>query len=597
MESNLRSRRPRYVAWSGRDDEMDEPMKTEIRQFGAIRYKGSILCLVMLSILLMSLMGFGLLTVSHGVGQQTAVVKTEAAAMAAAEAGFEQAVFWMSQQPDMISALNEAGARGSLSYENSRCDYSVQMAAFLGSSPIYEIRSVGHSGIHERIVQVYMIQAVGGWAMGMCRIPTGSGSTSSVNYVEGEIIDMPIHINSYGDPKDSTRDIFLSGDPLFLRAVSMSESRYSSGGFDKYGSVMKVFDNGIYFNQPSSRITDSDTVKKKVVRFRDSTAAAYKFTPKGPKTVPNSLNAVQLEFHVQNNVGKVRITNNCSVRGFRQSSDSYTYDFMIEPDNPDLFKRYYIYAYHVRSKLALANGDVADINVEDTYVQQTVGGIKSEPGGQIYVDGNVILGSGDIALLNNNTVKGRITIVATGNIWIANSIQMDGDRDADGKPSATNTNALGLIAKGVVKVVDPGMSDYSYVDDQPVVHKEHDYVPIGINDSGTPVTGYKRHLPDPVVVEAGITVGGGGWGAENVQRGSYGGRKEASGTQDALIVRGTLTEVCRGVVGIVRTDGFLKNYYLDERLLTGILPGDIWLRGKFVPLPAGWSDFRAVAGQ
>ena len=26
--------------------------------------------------------------------------------------------------------------------------------------------------------------------------------------------------------------------------------------------------------------------------------------------------------------------------------------------------------------------------------------------------------------------------------------------------------------------------------------------------------------------------------------------------------------------------------------MTGILPGDIWLRGKFVPLPAGWSDYR-----
>ena len=95
-------------------------------------------------------------------------------------------------------------------------------------------------------------------------------------------------------------------------------------------------------------------------------------------------------------------------------------------------------------------------------------------------------------------------------------------------------------------------------------------------------------------MEAGITVGGGGWGAENVQRGSYGGRKETSGVQDNLVLRGTLSEVCRGVVGLTGTDGFLKHYYLDERLLTGILPGDIWLRGKFVPLPAGWSDYRVA---
>jgi hypothetical protein len=360
---------------------------------------------------------------------------------------------------------------------------------------------------------------------------------------------------------------------------------------------MNVFDNGIYFNQPSSRITDAATVNKKVTRFLESTAAAFKLTPNGPKTVSNPLNAVQLEFYVDGGVGKIRITNHCSVRGFRQSSDSRTYDFKVDPDDPDQFERYYIYGYHVRRANADSIGDRYTVKVEDTYVTQSIGGIKSEPGGQIYVNGNVILGSGDNALSNANTVQGRITVVATGNIWIANSIQVEGARDKDDKPSADNRNALGLIAEGVVKVVDPGMSDYSYVDDKPVVNINHEYVPIGIADNAVPADVYKRHLPDPVVVEAGVTVGGGGWGAENVERGSYGGRKEKSGKQDDLILRGTLTEVCRGVVGIVGTDGFLKNYYLDERLLTGILPGDIWLRGKFVPLPAGWSDYRAIADQ
>jgi hypothetical protein len=59
-----------------------------------------------------------------------------------------------------------------------------------------------------------------------------------------------------------------------------------------------------------------------------------------------------------------------------------------------------------------------------------------------------------------------------------------------------------------------------------------------------------------------------------------------------LIVRGTITEAVRGVVGLIGADGYLKFYYFDERLLEGILPGDIWLRGKYIPAPAGWHDYR-----
>ncbi len=99
-----------------------------------------------------------------------------------------------------------------------------------------------------------------------------------------------------------------------------------------------------------------------------------------------------------------------------------------------------------------------------------------------------------------------------------------------------------------------------------------------------------------MVVEAAMTIGGGGWGAENVTREWnrvwYGNRKEENEPQDKLVVRGTITEACRGVVGVIGTDGFLKYYYYDERLLEGILPGDIWMRGKYIPAPAGWRDYR-----
>ena len=95
-----------------------------------------------------------------------------------------------------------------------------------------------------------------------------------------------------------------------------------------------------------------------------------------------------------------------------------------------------------------------------------------------------------------------------------------------------------------------------------------------------------------MIVEAALTVGGGGWGAENVRRGWYAGRKEDGGYQDKLILHGTVTEAIRGVVGLIGSDGYLKYYYFDERVLEGVLPGDIWLRGKYIPAPAGWSDYR-----
>ena len=60
---------------------------------------------------------------------------------------------------------------------------------------------------------------------------------------------------------------------------------------------------------------------------------------------------------------------------------------------------------------------------------------------------------------------------------------------------------------------------------------------------------------------------------------------------DNLIVHGSITEVVRGVVGLPSyNDGYLKDYTIDTRLMSGILPGDIWFSGKYIPAPAGWHD-------
>jgi len=252
------------------------------------------------------------------------------------------------------------------------------------------------------------------------------------------------------------------------------------------------------------------------------------------------------------------------------------------------------------------------IPIEDTYVTQSFGGVESEPGGQIFVEGDVIIG-GDLTINNGDQIfNGRMTVVVTDNVWIADSILLDGPHDTNGMPTEDNPNIFGLVAGGVVKVIDPGMSSYgtgykNYYPGPPVPPTGYEYVPVGRQDSGGWVwvrvgwnwvkqwqeaEVYDRHLPDPMIVEAAITVGGGGWGAENVEWNDYGGRKEESSPEDNLVVRGAIIEAIRGVVGRPDRDGFIKNYYMDERVLEGILPGDIWLRGKFLPSPAGWHDYR-----
>jgi len=568
-------------------------MKSKIQQ-SRFNRSGSVLALVIISLIILTALGGGLLTVAYGVRRRAIAMKNETAAMLAAEAGYETAVFWMSKQEDMLSTLqkDESGASESLQFQDGRCDYQIKFYSFVGARPVYRIVSNGHSGMFNKTVDVLVIQAIGGWDMGMCRVPSGSGSTYPVSYADGEIIDMPLHINKLDDSPDQ-KDIYIKGSPEFLRPVGMGESRYTDGGGDKYASVMDLFEGGICFDQPDSKITNEDAIKEKVERFEESTADKFRFKPDGQADVKNHEDTVQLEFFVEDGIGKVQITNDCTVRGFKQSSDSRTWDFRIKPDSGGTeYERYDIYAYHLMPEDADSTGERFIARIDESYVTQSIGGVESEPGGQIFVDGNVIIG-GDKSIHNGNqVVKGKLTVVATGNIWIGDSIVLDGPHDADGIPSKDNPNVLGLIAQGVVKVVDPGMSDYGYVDDKPVEPEGFKYVPIGLPDSGEGSDSYKRHLPDPMVVEAAITVGGGGWGAENVRRGSYGGRKEASGYQDYLVVRGTIAEAVRGVVGLIGSDGYLKRYYLDERLLQGVLPGDMWLQGKYIPAPAGWHDYR-----
>ncbi len=555
------------------------------------RRRGFVLPLVLTVMIILVILAIGETMTSYGTRIQAIRTKAETEAMLAAEAGYERAIFWMSQQTDILGALQLGGGSGDIDFGTSRCHYDVSFADFLGARPVFKVSVTGTSGrpTFSRVVEVETMQETSGWAMGACRVPTGTTSTSPVYFAGTEIIDTPLHINTLNDNPDQ-RDIYITGSPQFLRRVEMGESRKTSGGSDKYSSVMSFFNGGIYFDQPGVRITDEAAVQSKINRFRDSTAANYRFEPNGTASVTNPCGAVQLEFFVDPcGVGRVRITNHCTVK----TNTANTYDYnVVSGSGGTVFQKYRIYAYHYAPDPNDPNFAPRVIRIEDTYVRQQFGGYESAPGGQIFVNGNVVIGSGDPSFDPNMVVKGKITVVATGNIWVGDNIIVDGPHcaDANATPTADNPNVLGLIAQGVVKVVDPGRSSSGFLEDSVDdkflgAVRKHYYQPIGIYKTGSDPYTTNRYLPDPTVVEAAITVGGGGWGAEYV-----GSRKEYSSPQDDLIVRGSITEVIRGVVGLVGSDGYLKQYYIDTRLMSGILPGDIWFSGKYIPAPAGWHD-------
>jgi hypothetical protein len=399
-----------------------------------------------------------------------------------------------------------------------------------------------------------------GWDMGMCRIPTGLNTTSPVYFIDGENINMPTHVNKLNDSPD-VRDIYINGNPIFQDRVAMGESRYTSGGTDKYADVMSCFLNEIDFGVPDSNINNEAAVQDVIDSFRNSTISAFRFTPVGTAKLTQTddpCSAVQLEFFVDNNdVGKVRITNNCTVR--HRSGNIYDYE-PVAGSGGTQFRKYDIYAYHFAPDTIYSPPIV--YNVEDTYIDQNTGG-------QIFVDGHVIIG-GDSETDPNQFIKGKVTVIATGNIWVADTIFVDGEHDINSMPAENNPNFLSVISQGVIKVVDPGLSNSSnppgpaptYVPDVNIPTLRHYYKPIGIKKNISDAYNV-RCLPHNMVVEAAITVGGGGWGAENVS--STSGRKVYSPPMDNLYVHGAIAEVVRGVVGIGGVDGYTKFYSYDKR--------------------------------
>jgi hypothetical protein len=582
------------------------------------------------------ILGLGLLTTAYGARLRAIKLRKETTAKLTAEAGYEDAIGWMNERADVFGAMAAGGRGGGSSgtrtrkikgssspirFPNSSFEYTISFDRFLGSQPVYEIVSNGYCDRFSRTIKALVVQAVSGWDMGLCRIPTSNLTSGQAFFTSEDIIDIPIHVNSEGSPLDELADIYVSrrSKPRFRRQVSVEESRYTwwGGNKDKYSSLIGFFDKGIYFDQPPNKVSsrsitgDNNSVVQKVGRFRRTTLPAFRFAggnrPIASDAVPLSWSAapaVQLEFYVSGGGGRVQITNNCTV----SRVGGFGNDWMLASGVGNLYTQYPIYAFHYAAPTTTRNFPIGA-----TYVSQRAstpsGRVASTPaGGQIFIEGNAIIGgavvtspSGRTLMASNmfpSLVGGRLTVVATGNIWIVSPILYAGAQSlgvGGGQvPAASNLNVLGLFSQfGVVKVVDPGLSS-SVPTTGPGVPAEFigtggsvlSYQPIGYQKA-SPSYIFNRQLPQSMTVQAAITVCGGGWGAENV-----GARFNTTpGSKDNLFVAGSITEAVQGIVA-KSNNGFRRRYYFDDRLLGGILPGDMWLQSKYTPTPGGWSDSR-----
>ncbi|MCK5174462.1 MAG: type II secretion system protein, partial [Planctomycetes bacterium] len=67
--------------------------------------KGFILIMVVAAVLILAIIGLGLLKISYGARLRAVRIQNVASAKLAAEAGYEKAIHWMSEQEDLLSTM------------------------------------------------------------------------------------------------------------------------------------------------------------------------------------------------------------------------------------------------------------------------------------------------------------------------------------------------------------------------------------------------------------------------------------------------------------------------------------------------------------
>ncbi|MCK5172359.1 MAG: hypothetical protein KAR47_03155, partial [Planctomycetes bacterium] len=526
-----------------------------------------------------------------------------------------------------------------ISFASSNADYTISFENFSDSQAMYKIISRGHCGREGHwVIEALVTQAVTGWDIGRTRVPAGSHMLNEIPafFMKDDIIEMPLHINCHGWPvdyiwpEDGDADIRLLGKTALTHRVSMGESRYRSWGRDKdkYARIIGRFKGGIFFDQPNSKISgpaSRSSIEKRVQRFEHDTKSAFNFSkrtgnqPRISPVIPAvdervNVPAVQLEFYLKSNTGMVRVTNNCTVTTLPGGKFDYVRDF---DSSSHAYKPSLVYGYHYArsyNRSVTYDGPIAGSYVSQKITLPSGKVAETEKGGHIFVDGNVIVGGavqsiGDQWQINIKLVpgftkwypsklKGRLTVVATGNIWVVSPLEYDGpqfsETASDGNlvkraPLSDNDNVLHLFSQhGTVKIIDPRLSRYlprqSY---QPIKYTDQEgaqleYQPVAAKGFGGSY--FYRILPSSMVVQAAITCGGGSWGMENLGSSSRRFDKEAT-----LILAGAIVEPVQGAV-LHGAGGYKRNYYFDERFLNGILSCNMGLQSKYIVAPGGWSD-------
>lgn len=605
------------------------------------------------AVLVLVIIGLGLLKISYGARIRSIRVQNVASAKLAAEAGYEKAIHWMSEQEDVLSALAPLPGRfgrgsstikavsvgGGISFSNSEADYTISFENFSDCQAMYKVISRGHCGQGHWVIETLVTQATTGWDIGRTRIPAGPYLLNEMpaHFAPFDVIEMPVHINCHGWPvdyiwpEDGETDIRFTAKTVLRHRVSMGESRYRSWGRnkDKYARVIGRFEGGIFFDQPNSKISGPASlggIEKRVQRFERDTKSVFNFSrrtgnqPRISPVIPGTdervnVPAVQLEFYLESDTGMVKITNNCTVTTLPGGKFDYVRDF---DSSSHAYKPSPVYGYHYAKSYNWStsyNGPVAGTYVSQKITLPSGKVAETEKGGQIFIDGNVIVG-GEVQSVRGqryinikgrrgdkqwrpNKLKGRLTVVATGDIWVVSPLEYDGPQsditDSGGSlvkkvPLYDNPNVLHLFSQfGSVKIIDPRLSlQVPKQLTQPIKYTDQggyqlEYQPVAKKDP-TSRFSFRRNLPSSMVVQAAITCGGGGWGMENLGSNSRKFDKEA-----ILIVAGAIAEPVQGAV-VRGVGGFKRHYYFDERFLNGILSCNMGLQSKYIVAPGGWSD-------
>jgi len=539
------------------------------------RNRGVVLAFAAMSLLVLATIGLGIMAVAYGYRHRAISVKDETIALAAAEAGYERARVWMSQQ-DSIGVLargieQKIGPAALDSGGSYECTVSCAGERDIGSRTVYRIVSKGRYNRATKAIDVLVTQAIDGWASTHREIVSNNG-TRAAPLNDANEIGMQLHIN---ESDDGEPGMVIDGLSSFKRHVTTTES--DTGQYDPYQSL---FSKGISFNQPANFITDETVIQQRIVEFR--TIANRIYVPlMNPRVILDNPTrqhepAVQIEFDSSG----IRVANHCTVRCWGLTPT----DWRIRPGSDGAaYEQYPVYGCHFGPD----------------YEPDPITGP-----GVIFVYGNVIIGPRDRLFhipggVQRYSVRGKFTVVAArrpdgkgGNIWIGDYIKAySATGRLEDPPAAENPNVIALMAEGVVKVIDPRLQDDPLLLARDVLSAGD----LGIcRPLGIPYGFGELALPNPLVIDAAIVSAGGGWGVEGVEEvlgwGSH--IYPGSGT-GKIYVHGSITEPYRGLVcSRDNTRAFAHKYFFfDNRFFQGILPEQIWFSSAYVPVPGGWRDY------